>query len=153
MKLWHLLERNSTKWHSNRSGKNASRAMSMGSVTPTIFVWSNTADNDHRLCFPFIGNVEGNICGISWVRGVLQQWNILHATFDMRYAIMSDCIKTHIFKYERVDHAQYDIAYYNITATRIICNMTYASQSNISYAIFPIFVFLEKYFERYWTRL
>ncbi len=29
--------------------------MSMGSVTSTVFVWSNTADNDRRLSFPFIG--------------------------------------------------------------------------------------------------
>ncbi len=35
--------------------KNTWRAMSLGSVTSTVFVWNNTADNDRRLCFPFIG--------------------------------------------------------------------------------------------------
>ncbi len=35
--------------------KNTSRTMSLGSVTSTVFAWSNTANNDHRLSFPFIG--------------------------------------------------------------------------------------------------
>ncbi len=35
--------------------KNTSRAMSLGFMTSTVFVWSNTANNYHRLCFPFIG--------------------------------------------------------------------------------------------------
>ncbi len=35
--------------------KNTLRAMSLGSVTSTVFVWSNTADIDRRLCFPFFG--------------------------------------------------------------------------------------------------
>ncbi len=39
--------------------------------------------------------------------------------------------------------AQYDITYQNITTTRIICDMACASQSNISYATFLIFVFSE----------
>ncbi len=61
LKLWHLLERNSIiKWHSSFFfciviDKNTSRAMSLGSVISTVFIWSNTADNDCRLCFPFIG--------------------------------------------------------------------------------------------------
>ncbi len=36
--------------------KNTLRAMSLGSMTSTVFVWSNTADNDCRFSFSFIGH-------------------------------------------------------------------------------------------------
>ncbi len=35
--------------------KNTLRTMSRGSMTSTVFVWSNTPDNDRRLCYPFTG--------------------------------------------------------------------------------------------------